>query len=319
MHEQRPRVLISILNWNNFSATASCIQSVLAQKYLNFSILVVDNASKDDSIKLIKDSFPFIEIVELKENKGYAAAHEVSANMAIEQKFDLFWILNNDLEVIADTLENLVLAFSRNGLAIYGSLSLEIDGKDTINFAGGWELSKRGGLDYATPYNQFMDRPLSECKHKITERKVSDVNGCSMLIPMEIIKKHGFMDGSFFLYKEETDYCFTLMEKGIPSIIVPNSIVYHKSGGSFFNQKLKFFKTYYSERNMVLFMNNHPKFFIPSRNPIKKYRAAFNGFIEICKLMFTRDTENESFYKNLGIIHGTIGIRGKYFKPENYL
>jgi len=314
-----PKILISILNWNNFSGTKACIQSVLAQEYTDFTILLLDNASSDDSFVRLQQEFPLVETMALPTNNGYAAAHKISAQKAIKEHFDAVWILNNDLIVQTDTLARLTDSWKRNGLAVFGSVSLVMDGNDTIDFGGGWELSKNGGLDYALPYNQYRGKTISEVGSKLAERVVSDVNGCSMLIPSEIIDKHGFMDESFFLYKEETDFCFTLMERGIPSILVPGSKVYHALGGSFFNHKLKLFKTYYSERNLVVFMQKHPRYFVPFRNPVKKYKPSFEAIIEMVRFILSGKRKTESYYKHLGILHAQLGIRGKYFSPEKYL
>jgi GT2 family glycosyltransferase len=313
------KVLISILNWNNFENTISCIRSVYYLQWVEFETVVVDNDSNDNSVQLLRNEIPELKIIQLNENGGYASAHKTSADYAIKNGFKFLWILNNDLLVKADSLNELLKACQRNGLGIYGSLVLEAEIDDIINFAGGWELSKNGGLDYATPYNQYMGKSWPQYQSRISERKVADINGCSVLIPLDIIEKYGFMSDIFFLYKEETDYCFSLLEKGVPSYIVPTSVVVHKSGGSFVNDKLRLLKTYYSERNLILFMKRHPKYFVPYRNPLKKYRPLGESIISLLGLILKGKVQSQEFYKNLGIFHTFLGITGKYFAPEKYL
>jgi len=313
------KILISILNWNSFVNTSKCIESILGQNYLNYEILVLDNFSLDGSLEQLKQKFPQLIYHQFNTNIGYAGGHHFAATYANEHDFNALWVINNDLEVSPDALDALMDAFHRNGLGLFGSLVLESDNEDQINFAGGWELSKNGGLDYATPYNQFIGKSWNLYCADITERKVSDVNGCSIFIPVDLIQKFGFMEDIFFLYKEETDFCFSLMEKGVPSYIVPTSIVIHQSGGSFVNEKLRLLKTYYSERNLILFMKRHPKYFVPYRNPLKKYRPLWDSLISLLMLILKAKTQSHEFYKNLGILHAMIGIKGKYFSPERHL
>ncbi|MBY0425505.1 MAG: glycosyltransferase family 2 protein [Cytophagales bacterium] len=312
-------VLISILNWNSAANTAACIRSVHQITDANYSIVVIDNASKDGSIETLRREFPNLEVIELSGNLGYAAAHREALQYGKRLGFKFLWILNNDLTIRPNALSALLQSHQRNGEAIYGSMVIEASDGDTINFAGGWELSNHGGLDYMTPYNHLMGTSWRANSHTVRERRVSDVNGCSLFIPMEVADKYGFMEDLFFLYKEETDYCFTLMEHRVPSIIVPESIVLHQSGGSFVNHKLKCLKEYYSERNLIIFMKRHPTYFRPYRNPLKTYAPLWGSGWQLIRLWLEGKTQALEFYKHLGIFHAMLGITGKYFKPEKYL
>ena len=233
-----PKVLISILNWNAPVNTVQTVKSVLMSAYDNYTIVILDNHSIDNSESVLSNAFPDIRFIKMKSNLGYAGAHKVAADIAINENYDLLWILNNDVEVYATSLSELVNAYKRNRDALLGSISINTDGF-TINFAGGLEIAADNSIDGNSGYNSLAGKRIDEVE--ILERPVSGLQGSSFLIPVNIIKKYGFMDTRFFLYGEETDYCYRLRSKfNIPSVIVPTSRVIHHGGGSFVqNEKLQ--------------------------------------------------------------------------------
>ncbi|MEL6925892.1 MAG: glycosyltransferase, partial [Bacteroidota bacterium] len=117
-----PRVLISIINWNQYDYTISCIRSLQALTYDNFEILIVDNNSFNDSVSKIKKVFPQIAILPMSTNQGFAHGHQQSVEHAVENGFDLLWVLNPDLEAAPDSLSALVAAFAKYPAGIYGSV-----------------------------------------------------------------------------------------------------------------------------------------------------------------------------------------------------
>src|SRR5665647_2742 len=117
------KVLISILNWNNWNNTVETVNSVLQSDYKNYKIIVLDNHSVDDSYIKIKTTFPEIDVWSFNNNLGYAGAHKKAASFALENNFDLLWILNNDVEVFPSSLKELIHAFERNGESLLGSVT----------------------------------------------------------------------------------------------------------------------------------------------------------------------------------------------------
>ena len=70
-----PHVKILILNWNGCKLTLDCLQSVSQIKYDNYSIMVIDNGSTDDSIESIHREYPDVEILAIQENVGFGPAY----------------------------------------------------------------------------------------------------------------------------------------------------------------------------------------------------------------------------------------------------
>ncbi len=313
-----PKVLISILNWNNAPATINCVHSVLKQSYGSYEILITDNASGDGSVKVISDVFPDLKVIANKNNIGYASAHKIAADYATDHQFDLLWILNNDTEVMPDALEALVNAYLDHQEAIYGSITLEANKKE-IRFAGGYEL-KDGRVNFNSISNPLRGKPLSEVKLEELGGEVAELNGSSLLIPIDIIKKHGFMPEYFFLYSEETAYGYRLREEGVKSILVPQSQVIHAGSQSFSNPYLKYIAEYYRMRNDLLLRKELK--IISNAEIIKSFGWADWISWLVKRLLFAFNYQKFSlkhYYRQLGTWHALLNKRGKTIAPEKFL
>lgn len=316
-----PKVLISILNWNAPINTVKTVQSVLLSDYKDYSIILLDNNSTDNSETILKDSFRDLSFIKMKSNLGYAGAHKVAAKIAIKENYDLLWILNNDVEVYTSSLSELVNAYERNGDGLFGSVSIKSDGA-TIDFAGGLEIGNNNLIDGNSGYNILGGKRIDEVE--ILERQVSGLQGSSFLMPVNIILKYGFMDTRFFLYGEETDYCYRLRKKyNIPSFIVPTSRVIHIGGGSFVkNKKLQWIRIYYLTRNGNLVHNKYQKDIETAGMGIKKlphyFRYFFRHFFLTSTMQKNFDYWN-NYYEELGNLHSFLRIKGKCLDPEKLL
>lgn len=321
MINKSPSVIISVLNWNNFEDTIRCVQSLKRLNYTNYEIILIDNNSIDDSVSQFRNAFPTIKLVQSKKNLGYAGGHQLVLQYAFEHGFDLFWILNNDVLVKQDSLTELVEAYDRHGEAIYGSLTLEID-EETVRFGGGREILN-GHVDHSSPYNKFHGRKLTDCVSEITEREVSDVNGSSILLSLQLIKKYGFMDTSYFLYFEEVAYCYRLrMEYHISSIIVPSSLVIHEGSVSFRRSRdLDFVETYYRKRNQKIFAKQFFKKPVLGKKKFNTLKTLAKFFLRHSFLSQNKKNFEywQTYYTNLAVFHAFLGIKGKYLEPNDFL
>jgi GT2 family glycosyltransferase len=315
-----PKVLISILNWNSPIYTSKTVKSVLLSEYNNYKILLLDNHSSDNSVSILRNLFPDIQLIQMKTNLGYAGAHKVSAGISKEEKYELLWILNNDVEVFPSSLKELVNAYERNRESLLGSVALESDGI-TIDFGGGLEMLDKFTTDEKSGYNIFAGKKNDEVEMK--ERFISGVQGCSFLIPVNIIKKYGFINTSYFLYGEETEYCYRLRKNyKIQSIIVPASRVIHHEGQSFKSEKLKWVRAYYSTRNNNMVLKNYLKEYKIVAMSARRLPHYFKYFFKHYFLTPNRKKNFNywlNYYTELGNFHSFVKLKGKYLKPENFL
>jgi GT2 family glycosyltransferase len=295
--------LISVLNYNNFESTKKCVLSILDCSLNNIEIYIVDNNSPDNSYQKLKDFFKDLKVINSKFNNGYAAGHKIAVNYAIKNKFDFIWVLNNDLTVRKESLQKLLSAYESNGTGVFGSITLKSENPDVVNFGGG----STDDIKEAFDYNAYEGCLLEEYYKKTQLRKVQSVEGSSILIPLEIIKEHGFMREDFFMYGEETDYCYRLKKHSVSSFIVPESVVVHKGAESLKNSK--HLESYYRRRNILYFEKEHYGI------SILKNLQKRSGIVSLIKFFIMHkifaNQKEELYYLNLAYIHAMLGKKGR--------
>jgi GT2 family glycosyltransferase len=315
-----PKVLISLLNWNNFTSTSRTIDSIKLLSYIDYELIIIDNCSTDHSIDKIHEHYPEFKVLKNKTNLGYAGGHKKALDYLYKIKFDLMWIINNDIIVNDNTLSELVESYKKNGEGLYGSLIL--DQSFIIQFSGGNEL-KNDFIDFYKS-NIYFGKQYHDVVNQLEEKKVGILHGASFMIPVSIIKKYGFIKTSFFLYGEEVDYCLRLLKKGIYCFFVPTSTVIHYESETVnLNEKLSIVGSYYKKRNSLYYNFN---FKFPNSNKLQIIRN-HGGLIKICRIIITHyqkkirlhknNVNNEKeFYESLALFHFIFGIKGKTLNPD---
>jgi GT2 family glycosyltransferase len=311
----QPLVAISLLNWMNWEETVLCIRSIEHLDYPNYEILVCENVSINDSFQQLKQTFPELTIRRSETNNGYAAGHYQNYLEAKKNGANLFWILNSDLEVDQRALSELVKAYQMNPNGIYGSVSLIPGEEDLVDF-GGAELSHLSSRQLT--YNSWKGRSYSELRAAHGEvYEVESVEGSSMLIPMAVVEEHGFMHTDFFMYGEETDYCYRMRKNGILSFAVIGSIVYHHNQGSFkFSEDLKKVPAYYRRRNALRFSMDHLGM---SKKDALAYLNGANTNLKTVLKGYFNSKKDLNYYYALGCWHAYLGKKGKVVQPEKFL
>ncbi|MDW7695820.1 glycosyltransferase family 2 protein [Flammeovirgaceae bacterium SG7u.111] len=313
------KIFISLLNWINFQDCIKCVKSLEKLSSPEITILIRDNASPNNSVQKLKEALPNYPIYGSKHNNGYAAGHLANWEIAKKEGADFFWILNCDLIVSYNSLDAFLDAYKRNGEHIYGSISLQPENPNLIDFGGGiqpitnqepftynlWE--GKSYRDYSQIYPQ--------------EREIQSVEGSSMFLPASLIHKYGFMHTDFFMYAEENDYAYRLRKKGVKSILVTNSTVIHYSASSFKGEnKLYLVSAYYRRRNFMRFLKthynwnsmnilNHPDSFLSKVKFLTKYYLSPS---------FRRKNEKQFIYLK-GSLDAVFERAGKTIKPEKFI
>lgn len=216
------KVSIVIVNWNRIDYLKNCLKSLSKLTYRNVEIIVVDNASIDGSIEFVKKSYPKIKIVKNKTNLGFAGGNN-AALPKITGEYVLF--LNNDTKVDKKFLEPLVEAFEKdNKLGVAQSKILTMDNPKKLDAVGGYFTNT--GFLYHYGYYQTDSKRYSKPLYMYS------IKGASMMTRMNIIRKIGLFDHDFFAYFEETDFCHRVWLAGYTVQYIPDSIIYHKIGGT---------------------------------------------------------------------------------------
>ena len=295
-----PKVLISIVNWMNYWDTIECVELCKNQDYKNIEIVVVDNASKNESIAKINESHRDIKIISSSSNNGFAAGHKKAYDYAKKKGIDVIWLLNPDAKIHQDTLSNLVEAYIKNGMAIYGSITIDKEGNNlsTGNLEKGIRGFKIERNTIITDTNLFQ---------------IDYVCGSSFFIPMEIPRKIGFIPTQYFMYVEEVEFSYKAYNNGFLSYYVLDSKIEHEGEKSFeVSNDLQYVKTYYTSRNYLHFTLAIGKY------PRRVIRINNGGMRAILKNAWQR---NDMFlhYKALGVLHAYLGIMGKRINPDKFL
>ena len=228
MSEQmtQPQVAIIILNWNNPDDTLACLRSVAALDYPadRLKIIVVDNDSTDDSVAIIRDSFPNVEILETGENLGYAGGNNAGIHRALAMGADLVCILNNDITVEPDFLDSLLEAMqSQPDVSIVTPLVAE----QAENGGRVWALGASVNWRTAQVTRRYAGESI-QTWHQQAPFEVDVASGAAMLVKRDVFGQAGLIDESFFLYFEETDWCLRIRKAGFRILAVPSSVVWHR-------------------------------------------------------------------------------------------
>lgn len=312
-----PKVYISILNWNGSEQTIRCLRSLECLDYSNYQVIVVDNDSHDDSVQHIRAVFPDVHLVRADTNRGYAGGNELALKEALpDPQAELFWILNNDTIVRPESLTALVRAYQQHGEALYGGVPLNENSENDewriqTNI---WEIGKDGRY-----YQRILSNfPFQQYFLTTEPRIVAGLSGSTLLIPTSIVRKHGFIDTSFFLYSEEIDYCLRLRRAGIKSYIVPESVVFHVNGGSRRDRpELKPVIVYYQTRARLVLAHRHLGG-IAYILTLLKHCFYVAGWL-VSGILKGRLAFKSAYFMMLGIRDALLNRMGKTYAPENIL
>lgn len=176
-------------------------------------------------------------------------------------------------------------------------------------------------LDISTNKPIFDDLPVDVDKLINNPNPIVrtyNVSGASMLIPVYIIKEHGFIDGSYFLYYEDADYCYNLRCAGVTCFLVTNSVINHYFGSA--AKKTKSIRPiihYYQLRSRIVFHRRHSK-------PGKYYLTICLGLVRVpmwLALIPLRGTSalRSGLFALLAVRDAILNRLGKTFPPEDYL
>lgn len=246
LHPERKKILsIIILNWNGEAILPECIRHLdraLKRVPGNHEVIVVDNNSKDGSIQLLKNDFPYVKILRLKKNIGFARGNNEGVRVA---KNDLIMLLNNDVLLSEDTFSVLLRHFDDERIfAVAPRVVLE-DG--SLNEGHSWGEFKDGMLRF---YNERQSRKLEQVdKPSLTLYPV----GACAIMDKRLYRELGGLDPMFTpFYWEDDDLGYRALKRGYKIIYDPTVTVVHKNAVSSSKLSPVYIKAI-REKNMLLF------------------------------------------------------------------
>ena len=241
-----PLVGIIVLNYKNVDDTEECIGSLKKIDYKNYFIVIVDNNSQDGSFEKLSKLYPELTVLEIGENRGYAAGNNFGIKQALQKGADYICILNNDVVVEPNFLGKLVSYMEQNPkVGITGANICEYYNKEVVQSTGfviNYHTARTPGISKGKKQKNIINKAPLPC---------DAVCGACMLIRKEVISKVGLIPEIYFLFYEETEWCVRTKKAGFEIVSIMDAIVYHK--GSATVKKTKGLSNYYMQRNSVLF------------------------------------------------------------------
>lgn len=242
------KVAVVILNYNGASMLAKFLPSVIEYSP-GAGIVVADNASTDDSVAVLRESFPAVRLIQLDRNYGFADGY----NKALEQvDAEYFLLLNSDVEVTDGWLEPLLSFMERTPDAVACQPKiLAYKQKTHFEYAG----AAGGFIDrYGYPYcrGRIFDTVEEDKGQYDDVRRVFWATGAAMMVRSDAFRKAGGFDGRFFAHMEEIDLCWRMLARGGEIYVVPQSRVYHVGGATLNKSNPR--KTFLNFRNNLLML-----------------------------------------------------------------
>jgi GT2 family glycosyltransferase len=219
-----PAVSVIIPNWNGRRFLAACFQSLRAQRFHDFEVVLVDNGSRDDSLALTAAEFPEVRVIALPENVGFAPA----VNRGIEASHGRYVaLLNNDTEADPDWLGELVQALERNpGAASAAAKMREHDAGRRDRLYGLGQALTPDGAPHRVGGGEL------DCGQWDDAREVFGACGGAALYRRSTLEEIGLLDELFFAYLEDDDWAFRARLAGYHCVAVPTAVVYHVGSGT---------------------------------------------------------------------------------------
>ena len=251
--EKNNLVSIIIPHHNNENILLNCLKSIYKSTYSNFEIIVVDNASTDNSIKQAKLSYPNIRVIESSDNLGYAGGCNHGTKEAIGK---YLFFLNNDTIIDSDCLEALVNKLKSNkNIASVQPKILNLKNKNYFDYAGG----SGGYIDYLVfPFTRgrIFNTIEKDKKQYDDSRKIFWASGAGFLTRKNIFNQLFKFDESFFAHMEEIDYHWKSYLAGYEVWVEPAATLYHLGGGTLQIQSAQ--KSYLNHRNsLIVLLSNY--------------------------------------------------------------
>jgi len=254
---EKIKIAIVILNWNGEKLFPRFLPSVIKfSSSKNIEIIIADNRSTDNSVNYLKENFPGLKIIELKENYGFAEGYNQALNKIAA---DIFVLINSDVEVTENWISPCIKLF-------------ETDKKVTAVQPKILSYNQRDSFEYAGAAGGFIDKyGYPFCRGRILNRIEEDsaqynhnsdifwASGACMFVKASAFKQAGGFDADFWAHMEEIDLCWRFKSRGFKIKYQPESVVYHLGGGTLsYGSPQKIYLNF--RNNLYMLFKNLPKF-----------------------------------------------------------
>jgi N-acetylglucosaminyl-diphospho-decaprenol L-rhamnosyltransferase len=259
---------IVILNYNRGDLLRNCLRSVLNSRSSHtIGVWVVDNASSDDSVAIVRAEFPETRLIVNERNSGFASGNNLALRQilaAIDPGADqtrYVMLLNNDTVVEPDALDLLIEyldehpqvgAVGPKVVLLDGSLDLACRRSfptPTVSFY------RMTGLSKLFPRSPRFGRYNMTYLDPDVETEVDSLVGAAMLLRTEVLREVGLLDEQFFMYGEDVDWCYRIKAYGWRIVYYPRAVIHHHKRAASSRRALPSIRAFYDA--MRIFHRKH--------------------------------------------------------------
>lgn len=230
-----PLVHIVVLNYRNYADTIECVRSLEHLSYPNYQIVIVDNASPNESEAVLRQTFTSHTFIQSGENRGYAAGNNIGLKNALENGAEYVLILNNDTLVTTGFLRQLVeFAESRDIAGVVGPKIVRENGdldrscaRRRLQLADYFWVAGMGR--WLSPQNRWKKRHYYSGEDIFSRPcEVDIISGSCMLLRTKMLQEVGLFDENTFLMYEEFILHEKLRTSKYRTFLVPQAKIVHK-------------------------------------------------------------------------------------------
>ena len=238
--QTKDKIIVVIPSFNGLDYLRSLLPQLAQENYADFDleIVIVDNASTDDSVSFIKNNFHQFTLLENKENTGYVGANNLAYDYAKTKGAKYIYLLNQDTEITPGFLQALYDFAVENN---FGSLQSKLKLFPEIN-----KINTVGNVIHFLGFGYGKDSGRFDKEdHKV--QKINYASGAGVLVNMQALEILGYLfDKTMFAYLEDLDLGWSLTLLGYENYLIPESVVYHKYQ---FSRSMR--QVYWFERNRL--------------------------------------------------------------------
>jgi GT2 family glycosyltransferase len=247
-----PEASIILVNWNGLEDTIECLESLKKITYPNYEVIVVDNASRGDDVRILVERFGnYVHVIQNDKNYGFAKGCNIGIKDALARGTDYVLLLNNDTVVAPDFLEELVKVAQNNvEVGIVGGKIYTYESPEQIWFAG-------GSINYWTGNTPIRGKGQIDCRQFEDICEVDWIVGCFMLISRDLLLTAGTLDDRLFFGWEDVDLCIRAQRSGFKVLFAPGSKIWHKALTPGKSERLAGLPAYHASKNHFIVLEKH--------------------------------------------------------------
>ena len=256
---------IIIVSWNVADLLRDCLHAIDENRgELDLEVIVVDSASSDNSVAMVRDEFPWVDLLACDENVGFPHGN----NLGLERANGRYiLLLNPDTVVLDNALSKMMAYMAKNPeVGVLGCQLLNGDG--TVQSSRRRFPTKKTAFFESTWLETVAPKGIHESYYAqdLPDDAINDVDwvmGACMLVPRQVVADVGGMDEAYFMYSEELDWCRRIKDSGWRVVYYPEAKIIHYVGQSsdqavvarhinFQQAKLRYFRKYHGRFFAIL-------------------------------------------------------------------